>query len=79
MSKVPEEFVGVTAVAKANIYFDGNVVSHTVLTSDNAKKTLAATEALIAGELGPLRPKPFGAWRRNLQLRWELGYWGRGG
>ena len=44
-----------------------------------SERVLAATEALIAGELGPLRPKPFGAWRRNLQLRWELGYWGRGG
>src|SRR3954470_2661352 len=36
----PTEFVGVTVVAKANVYFDGNVVSHTVLFADTTKKTL---------------------------------------
>lgn len=36
----PTEFDGVTAVAKANIYFDGKVVSHTVRFSDGSKKTL---------------------------------------
>jgi uncharacterized protein YaiE (UPF0345 family) len=36
----PSEFVGVTVVAKANVYFDGNVVSHTVLFKDDTKKTL---------------------------------------
>jgi uncharacterized protein YaiE (UPF0345 family) len=30
----------VTAVAKANIYFDGKVISHTVLLGDGSKKTL---------------------------------------
>lgn len=30
----------VTAVAKANIYFDGKVVSHTVYTADGERKTL---------------------------------------
>jgi purine/pyrimidine-nucleoside phosphorylase len=34
------EFTNVTAVAKANIYFDGKVVSHTILLPDGAKKTL---------------------------------------
>ena len=34
------EFKNVTAVAKANVYFDGRVVSHTILLSDGAKKTL---------------------------------------
>ena len=34
------EFVGVTVLAKANIYFDGNVVSHTVLLPGSDKKTL---------------------------------------
>jgi uncharacterized protein YaiE (UPF0345 family) len=34
------QFEGVTVVTKANIYFDGNVVSHTVLFKDNTKKTL---------------------------------------
>ena len=34
------EFKNVTAVAKANVYFEGKVVSHTILSSDGAKKTL---------------------------------------
>ena len=34
------EFKGVTAVAKANVYFDGKVVSHTILLPDGSKKTL---------------------------------------
>jgi len=37
---LPTEFNGVTAVAKANIYFDGRVVSHTLLFPDQSKKTL---------------------------------------
>lgn len=34
------EFKNVTAVAKANVYFDGKVISHTIITADGAKKTL---------------------------------------
>ncbi len=37
---IPTEFKNVTAVAKANIYFDGKVVSHTILFADGSKKTL---------------------------------------
>lgn len=33
-------FENVTAVAKANIYFDGKVVSHTLLFGEGSKKTL---------------------------------------
>jgi uncharacterized protein YaiE (UPF0345 family) len=40
MSKAPEKFAGVTAVAKANVYFDGKVVSHTILFPEGSKKTL---------------------------------------
>ncbi len=40
MSSLPTQFEGVTVVTKANIYFDGNVVSHSVLFKDNTKKTL---------------------------------------
>ena len=40
MSSTPAEFRGVNAVAKANIYFDGKVVSHTVFMPDGARKTL---------------------------------------
>src|SRR6185295_17513531 len=36
----PTEFKNVTAVAKANVYFDGKVVSHTILFPDGSKKTL---------------------------------------
>lgn len=34
------EIPSVTAVTKANVYFDGKVVSHTLLLADGAKKTL---------------------------------------
>jgi len=34
------EFANVTAVAKANVYFDGQVVSHSLRFSDGSKKTL---------------------------------------
>ena len=40
MSAIPERFAGVTAVTKANVYFDGKVVSHTILFPDGTKKTL---------------------------------------
>ncbi len=40
MASVPTEFKGVTAVTKANVYFDGKVVSHSILFPDNSKKTL---------------------------------------
>jgi uncharacterized protein YaiE (UPF0345 family) len=36
----PERFDNVTAVAKANVYFDGKVVSHTILLAQGEKKTL---------------------------------------
>ena len=34
------EFSGVTALAKANVYFEGKVVSHTLVFPDGEKKTL---------------------------------------
>lgn len=37
---LPTAFTGVTVHPKANVYFDGKVVSHTVLLPDGAKKTL---------------------------------------
>ena len=37
---VPSQFTNVTAVAKANVYFDGKVVSHSILFPDGTKKTL---------------------------------------
>ncbi len=37
---IATEFRGVTAPTKANIYFDGKVVSHTLLFPDGSKKTL---------------------------------------
>ena len=36
----PSEFSGVTAIAKANVYFEGKVVSHSILFPDGEKKTL---------------------------------------
>ena len=40
MKTIPTEFPGVTAIAKANVYFDGKVVSHSILFPDGSKKTL---------------------------------------
>ena len=40
MPAIPAEFRNVTALAKANVYFDGKVVSHTILLPDATKKTL---------------------------------------
>ena len=40
MASLPIQFSGVTVVTKANVYFDGKVVSHTVLFADDSKKTL---------------------------------------
>jgi uncharacterized protein YaiE (UPF0345 family) len=40
MPSLPTQFAGVTVQTKANVYFDGNVVSHTVLFKDETKKTL---------------------------------------
>lgn len=35
-----EKFENVTAVAKANVYFDGKVISHTILMQSGERKTL---------------------------------------
>lgn len=40
MSKAPETFDGVSVVTKANVYFEGKVVSHTVNFPDGTKKTV---------------------------------------
>lgn len=40
MPSFPSQFAGVTVTAKANVYFDGNVVSHTILLPSGEKKTL---------------------------------------
>jgi purine/pyrimidine-nucleoside phosphorylase len=36
----PTQFGGVTAIAKANVYFDGKVVSHSIVFPDSSRKTL---------------------------------------
>ena len=38
--RAPETFAPVTVSCKANIYFDGKVVSHAVTMEDGSKKTL---------------------------------------
>lgn len=40
MSTIANQFSGVTVLTKANVYFDGKVVSHSVLFPDGSKKTL---------------------------------------
>ncbi len=40
MPTVPAQFPNVTALTKANVYFDGKVVSHAIVLADGEKKTL---------------------------------------
>lgn len=40
MATLPTQFAGVTVQTKANVYFDGKVVSHSVIFPDGTKKTL---------------------------------------
>lgn len=40
MENIPASFANVTVTAKANVYFDGKVVSHTVVLPDGTRKTL---------------------------------------
>lgn len=51
---------------------------HPYRDGQSSARVIAATEALLAGEFGPLRRRPLGAFVRGLQIRRELGYWGRG-
>jgi uncharacterized protein YaiE (UPF0345 family) len=37
---VPQRFDDVSVICKANVYFDGKVVSHTVLFKDGTKRTV---------------------------------------
>lgn len=37
---IPQQFDNVSVVCKANVYFNGGVVSHSVLFKDGSKKTL---------------------------------------
>ncbi|HYG76550.1 MAG TPA: pyrimidine/purine nucleoside phosphorylase [Planctomycetota bacterium] len=37
---VPQQFENVSVVSKANVYFNGGVVSHTILLKDGSRKTL---------------------------------------
>ena len=39
-AKLPDAFTGVEVLTKANVYFDGKVVSHTVRFADGTRKTL---------------------------------------
>lgn len=40
MSASPEKFDNVSVICKANVYFDGKVVSHAVVFADGVKKTI---------------------------------------
>lgn len=42
----------------------------------SSERVIAATDDFLAGKLGTLKRKPFGAWTRGLQIRKDLGYWG---
>ena len=68
------EYPNVTAVAKANVYFDGKVVSHTIKLADGVKKTLGL---IYAGEFhfGTDAPGPRAnedrSWMNEGRMRWH--------
>jgi hypothetical protein len=41
-SAVPAQFDAVSVQCKANVYFDGKVISHSIFLADGSKKTLGA-------------------------------------
>lgn len=45
MSAIPSEFSNVTVSTKANLYFEGKVVSHSIVFFDGSKKTLGLIHA----------------------------------
>jgi uncharacterized protein YaiE (UPF0345 family) len=47
MSAIPSEFPGVTAVAKANVYFDGKVVSHAILFPKAERMEIVAGSCVV--------------------------------
>jgi len=51
---------------------------HPYRDGQSSQRVMAATQSLLAGELGPLRRRPPGAFLRGLQIRRALGYWGPG-
>jgi len=44
MSTIPSQFTNVAVPSKANVYFDGRVVSHSLLFADGTKKTLGVIQ-----------------------------------
>lgn len=40
MTSIPSEFSGVTVLTKANVYYDGKVISHPFVFPDGSRKTL---------------------------------------
>ncbi len=42
-----------------------------------SRRVVAASEALLRGDLGPLRRKPLSSWPRRLKIRADAKYWGR--
>ena len=40
MSSLPEELADVRVKLKANVYFDGKVVSHTIVSADGVRRTV---------------------------------------
>ena len=41
---LPNEFENVTATCKANVYFEGKVISHSITLADGSKKTLGVIQ-----------------------------------
>lgn len=68
LAREPEHMARITAYADSiHPWRDGR----------SSQRVIAAADALLAGELGTLARKPLSACLRRLQIRRDLGYWGR--
>lgn len=68
LAREPEHMARITAYADSiHPWRDGR----------SSQRVIAAADALLAGELGTLARKPLSACLRRLQIRKDLGYWGR--
>ena len=64
--KTPERFDDVTVICKANIFFEGKVVSHTILFKDGSKKTIGLIQPVLSSSI----PTPLKKWKLLPETVW---------
>ncbi|MES2831013.1 MAG: pyrimidine/purine nucleoside phosphorylase [Pseudomonadota bacterium] len=67
-----EQFDNVTAVKRANVYFDGKCISHTVLLADGSRKTLGVIlPSLLTFDTGAAEIVEINAGKCRIRLKDE--------